>query len=164
MFKPGDLVRHKSKPEWGVGRITGETGEGKVLIKFSSRSGDVLLTAEGAATHLVADTGVVGTPMSPQVVRHVAPVRRTPCVTCSADIRAVVTSPDGRWRSCVACSARNGRQHVFLPFPDAFDVIDPPLGEDEVSDDPKYGWCRACRAATRASGYKNCSDVMRVTA
>ena len=66
------------------------------------------------------------------------------------------------WRS--SRCARNGRQHVFLPFPMAFDVIDPPLGEDEVSDDPKYGWCRACRAATRASGYKNCSDVMRVTA
>ena len=53
---------------------------------------------------------------------------------------------------------------MFLPFPAAFDVVDAPLGEDEVSDDPKYGWCRACRAATRVFGHKNCSDVMRVTA
>ncbi|MBP7777853.1 MAG: DUF3553 domain-containing protein [Acidobacteria bacterium] len=160
MYKQGDVVRHRSKPEWGVGRITGQTGEGKVLIKFSSRSGDVLLTPDGAAAHLVPDTGVVGA-ISPQVVRHVAPVRRAPCVTCSADVRAVVTSRDGAWRSCVACSARNGRQHVFMPFPGGFDVIDPPLGDDEVSDDPHYGWCRACRASTRAFGYKNCNLVMR---
>ena len=159
MYKTGDLVRHRSKPEWGVGRITGQTGEGKVLIKFSSRSGDVLLTPDGANAHLVPDNSPLGA-MSPQAPRHVAPVRRTPCVNCSADVRAVVSSPDGAWRACVACSARNGRQHVFLPFPAAFDVIDPPLGDDEVSDDPHYGWCRACRASTRASGYKNCSDVM----
>lgn len=160
MLKTGDLVRHRSKPEWGVGRITGTTGEGKVLIKFASRSGDVLLTPEGADAHLVRDTGPVGA-FSPQGPRHVPPVRRTPCVTCSTDIREVVTSADGAWRSCVACSARNGRQHVFMPFPGGFDVIDAPLGDDEVSDDPHYGWCRTCRAATRAFGYKNCSDVMR---
>lgn len=143
-----------------MGRITGQTGEGKVLVKFASRSGDVLLNAEGAAAHLVSDRGAVGA-MSPQAVRHVAPVRRTPCVTCSTDIRTVVTSPDGNWRACVACSARNGRQHVFLPFPGSFDIVDAPPADGETSDDPHYGWCRACRASTRVFGYKNCNLVMR---
>ncbi|MEZ5420496.1 MAG: DUF3553 domain-containing protein [Vicinamibacterales bacterium] len=125
MFKSGDLVRHRSKPEWGVGRITGLTGEGKVLVKFASRSGDVLLTAEGADAHLVVDTGAVGA-FTPQAVRHVAPVRRTPCVTCSTDIRRVVTSRDGTWRSCTP--ARRGTDaSTCLPFPAAFDVIDLPL-------------------------------------
>ncbi len=117
MFKPGDLVRHRSKPEWGVGRITGETSEGKVLIKFASRSGDVLLSADGAAQHLASSTAPI-TAMSPQATRKLMPpVRRTPCNTCSKDVRDVVSSPDGRWRSCVECSGRNGRQHVFLPYP-----------------------------------------------
>ena len=160
MFKPGDLVRHRSKPEWGLGRVTGQTGEGKVLIKFASRTGDVLLTAEGAATHLMPDTGV-GPKASLRATRAVQQVRRTPCNTCSTDVREVVTSPDGTWRSCTECSARNGRQHVFLPYPASFDVTDVAPAEGETSDDPHHGWCLACRAGARATGYKNCNDVMR---
>ena len=179
MFKPGDLVRHRSKPEWGLGRITGQTGEGKVLIKFTSRTGDVLLSAEGAAAHLLANTAPPGAP-SYQAARHVAPVRRTPCVTCSADVRDVVTSPDGAWRSCVECSARNNRQHVFLPYPAAFDVpVAAPVAvpvaamamagdapaegqrATEYIDDPRAGWCRACKSGGRATGFRNCNTVMR---
>ncbi|MEP7116239.1 MAG: DUF3553 domain-containing protein [Acidobacteriota bacterium] len=162
MFKPGDLVRHRSKPEWGLGRITGQTGEGKVLVKFTSRTGDVLLTAEGAAAHLMTNTGSLGTPTS--VVRHTAPVRRTPCVTCSTDVRETVTSPDGAWRSCVECSGRNSRQHVFLPYPASFDAAPAAAsdGSDATAvDDPRAGWCNACRTGSRAFGYRNCSDVMR---
>lgn len=165
MYKPGDLVRHRSKPEWGLGRITGQTGEGKVLIKFTSRTGDVLLTADGAAAHLMSNTATVGA-SAPLAPRRVQQIRRTPCVTCSADVREVVASPDGAWRSCVECSARNSRQHVFLPFPAAFDVPASAAATDvardgEPSDDPYFGWCRACRAGARAVGFKNCSDVMR---
>ena len=159
MYKPGDLVRHRSKPEWGLGRITGETGEGKVLIKFPSRTGDVLLTADGAATHLMSNTGSAATAVLPP--RRIQQVRRTPCNTCSTDVREVVSSPNGAWRSCVECSARNGRQHVFLPYPGSFDAAEVAPPEGETSDDPHYGWCKACRTGGRATGYKNCSDVMR---
>ena len=31
----------------------------------------------------------------------------------------------------------------------------------EPIDDPRAGWCRACKTGSRASGYRNCSDVMR---
>lgn len=161
MYKPGDLVRHRSKPEWGVGRITGETSEGKVLIKFASRSGDVLLTADGAMQHLVPSTVPIAA-ISPVATRKMMPpVRRTPCNTCSKDVRDVVSSPDGRWRSCVECSGRNGRQHVFLPYPGSFDANEVAPPDGETSDDPRYGWCNACRTGGRATGYKNCSDVMR---
>jgi hypothetical protein len=161
MFKSGDLVRHRSKPEWGLGRITGQTGEGKVLIKFTSRTGDVLLSADGAAAHLMSNTAPAGTTVMPATRRVQPPVRRTPCNTCSTDVREVVSSPDGAWRSCVECSARNGRQHVFLPYPASFDAAEVAPPEGETSDDPHYGWCKACRTGGRATGYKNCSDVMR---
>ena len=160
MFKPGDLVRHRSKPEWGLGRITGETSEGKVLIKFMSRTGDVLLTADGAASHLLPNTAPLGA-LAPQATRRIQQVRRTPCNTCSTDVREVVSSPDGAWRSCVECSARNSRQHVFLSYPGSFNANEVAPPEGETSEDPHYGWCNSCRTGGRATGYKNCSDVMR---
>lgn len=161
MYKPGDLVRHRNKPEWGLGRVTGETGEGKVLVKFAARSGDVLLTPEGAEKFLMSDTGVIAAAMGARPAQPAppAPVRRTPCVNCAADLQAVRVSTDGAWRSCPACSARSGRHHVYLPFPSAFDVVQDPLPDGETSDDAQYGWCNACRAGTRASGFKTCFQV-----
>lgn len=168
MYKPGDLVRHKNKPEWGLGRITGETGEGKVLVKFAARSGgDVLLTADGAAKFLVSDTGVVATvtaqlnaPPGPRP-RHYAPVptRKVPCVSCAMNIHDIRTSADGLWRSCPSCSARSGRHHVFQPFPAAFDIVDEVVPDGETSEDPKYGWCNACRAGGRVMTFKTCFQV-----
>lgn len=164
MYKPGDLVRHRTKPEWGVGRVTGETSEGKVLIKFASRTGDVLLSADGAATHLRSVSAPV-TPEPPPAFTKVPPgplpTRRTPCTMCAQDIRDIVTSADGAWQSCVNCSGRNGRQHVFMPFPGSFDPNDVAPPEGETSPDPMHGWCNACRAGTRALGYRLCSAVLR---
>ncbi len=161
MYKPGDLVRHRLKPEWGGGRVTGQTSEGKVLVTFTGRAGDVLLTAEAAEQYLQPHDGVVWTASSRTPVRMAPLVRKRPCNTCMKDVRAVVVSPDGAWRSCVACSARNGREHVFLPCSSAFDMVDPPLADGDTSDDPHYGWCHSCRAGTRASGYKPCNAIMR---
>jgi len=167
MYKPGDLVRHKNKPEWGLGRVTGETGEGKVLVKFAARSGDVLLTADGAEKFLVPDTGVIAA-VTAQLNPGAAPTRvapppplparRVPCVSCAGNILDVRTSGDGLWRSCPACSARSGRHHVYLPFPAAFDVVDAPPPEGDTSADPN-GWCNACRAGARATGFKTCFQV-----
>ena len=120
MFKAGDLVRHKVKTEWGLGRVVGQTTEGKVLVKFAGKQGDVLLTAAFAGTHLIRDAGgdwqEARRPHRPESV-----VRRVPCGNCAADLREPLTSADGQWQSCPECSARHGRQHVFLPFPEAFD-------------------------------------------
>jgi Protein of unknown function (DUF3553) len=173
MFKPGDLVRHRSKPEWGVGRVSGQTGEGKVLVKFTGRAGDVLLTAAGAEQHLVPDTGGVWAPPSRAASAVPAATRRTPCVHCAADLRDVVTAPKGEWRSCPECSVRHGRQHVFLPFPREFDIVDVPNSTAAVEadagagpaaiiePDPKAQWCRSCRAGQRSSGFRLCKDVNR---
>lgn len=163
MFKPGDLVRHKNMADWGLGRVSGETGDGKVLIKFTGRKGDVLLSQDGAEKFLVLDptavwTAAPGTKVkrppatgrastrSSSAPRPAAPLmpspftkqppRRIPCVNCAADIQAVRTSPDGTWRSCPSCSTRSGRHHVFLPYPSAFEVPgDAPAAELAASAD-----------------------------
>lgn len=149
MFKPGDLVRHRNMPDWGLGRVTGETGDGKVLLKFTDRKGDVLLSQDGAEKFLVVDptavwTATPGTKVkrppatgrsssrSSAAPRPAAPLmpspftkqppRRIPCVNCAAPLSTVVSSPDGTWRSCPSCSSRSGRHHVFLPYPSAFDL------------------------------------------
>ncbi|MEZ5288028.1 MAG: DUF3553 domain-containing protein [Vicinamibacterales bacterium] len=167
MFKPGDPVRHRNKPEWGLGRVSGETGDGKVLVKFAARKGDVLLAADFAEKFLVPDEGVIAAPIgarstTPPVVAAPPPPKpivRTPCVNCAIDLQAIVISPDGAWRSCPSCSARGGRNHVFLPFPSSFDVVQDPVPDGETSDDPQYGWCNACRRGGRAGGFKTCFQV-----
>lgn len=143
MYKPGDLVRHRTMPDWGLGRVSGEMGDGKVLIKFESRKGDVLLAADFAERLLVIDTTAVWTAATPRAVKRPATAARskasaprvpampspfvkqapsrTPCVNCAASLQAVVSSADGAWRSCPSCSARSGRHHVLLPFPSSFD-------------------------------------------
>ena len=158
-FKSGDLVRHRSRLEWGVGRVTGQTSDGKVLIKFSARKGDVLLTAAGAEQHLVADGDASWHAEVTRPAARPAPEPRlTPCITCAKDLREVQSPPDGAWHSCPSCSARNTRQHVFLPYPAAFDVE---ADAAAAEDDPKRGWCTDCRAGRASSGFKLCNVVMR---
>lgn len=149
MFKPGDLVRHRNMSDWGLGRVSGEMGDGKVLIKFTARKGDVLLSQDGAEKFLVLDPTAVWTATPTTKVRRPPatgrsasrssarpvpvvplmpspftkqPPRRIPCVNCAAPLSSVVSSADGAWRSCPSCSSRSGRHHVFLPYPAAFDV------------------------------------------
>lgn len=161
MFKAGDLVRHASKPEWGIGRVAGQTVEGKVLVKFSARAGDVLLTADGAAKHLVADTGAAWQ-SNPTTLRRAATVGRVPCSTCAEDVRTAITRADGTWRACPECSAQNGKQHVLRPYPDAFDEPAANAPADALpdararaaADPPAEGrdqWCVNCRSNGRVA-------------
>ena len=161
MFKAGDLVRHSSKPEWGIGRVTGQTVEGKVLVKFSARAGDVLLTADAATKFLTPDTGA-GWQSAPTTLRRSASVGRVPCSTCAEDVRAPITRADGTWRACPQCSAQNGKQHVLRPYPDAFDEPAANAPADALPDalaraaaDPvaegRDQWCLNCRSNGRVA-------------
>ena len=178
MFKSGDIVRHRTKPEWGSGRVTGQTVEGKVLIKFSARAGDVLLTAAGAQQHLelAADTNWQ---QAPGAMRRGTSVVRVPCSTCAVDVREPVTRSDGAWQACPQCSAQNGKQHVLRPYPEAFvlpgdaapstgvapgpDAAKNPA-TSAVPDDPeKAGWCLNCRSNGRipVAGFRACAEFAR---
>jgi hypothetical protein len=178
VFKPGDIVRHRTKPEWGPGRVTGQTVEGKVLIKFSARAGDVLLTAAGAEQHLELASDA-NWQQAPRAMRREASVGRVPCSTCAVDVREPVTRSDGTWQACPQCSAQNGKQHVLRPYPEAFaltgDVATSPTaasGADTArnpvtaaapDDSEKAGWCLNCRSNGRipVAGFRVCAEFAR---
>jgi hypothetical protein len=184
VFKPGDIVRHRTKPEWGPGRVTGQTVEGKVLIKFSARAGDVLLTAAGAEQHLQLATDA-NWQTAPRAVRREATVGRVPCSTCAVDVRESVTRSDGAWQACPQCSAQNGKQHVLRPYPEAFvlpgDAAPAPgpsgasatapnptppaaAAAPTTADDPeKAAWCLNCRSNGRipVAGFRVCAEFAR---
>lgn len=177
MYKTGDLVRHKVKTEWGIGRVVGQTQEGKVLIKFSARAGDVLLTAAGAEQHLLPATDA-NWQAAPRAVRRDATVGRVPCSTCAVDVRDPVTRSDGTWQACPQCSAQNGKQHVLRPYPEAFALPGDAGKASDASpsaasaspaspspaDDPERGaWCLNCRSNGRipVGGFRVCAEFAR---
>jgi transcription elongation factor GreA-like protein len=55
-YKAGDVVRHQGMAEWGLGKVQDVTGDGKVVIRFTGRPSDVMLTAMGASAHLRRDS------------------------------------------------------------------------------------------------------------
>jgi hypothetical protein len=186
VFKPGDIVRHRTKPEWGPGRVTGQTVEGKVLIKFSARAGDVLLTAAGAEQHLELANDA-NWQQAPRAMRRDATVGRVPCSTCAVDVREPVTRGDGTWQACPQCSAQNGKQHVLRPYPEAFvlpgdaassagappgtnpaqtpaQTPAPTPATTAIPDDPdKAAWCLNCRSNGRipVAGFRVCAEFAR---
>lgn len=54
-YKTGDVVRHQGMAEWGLGKVQDVTGDGKVVVRFTGRPSDVMLTALGASAHLRRD-------------------------------------------------------------------------------------------------------------
>jgi hypothetical protein len=167
MFKAGDLVRHRNKPEWGIGRVTGQTVEGKVLVKFSARAGDVLLTPEGAGKFLTPETDATWQSAPRAAVRPETPVGRVPCPTCARDLRDSFLAANGEWKVCPSCSVRNGRQHVFRAWPRAFEGPGPSPSDtaapESSTPDEKAEWCASCRANGRipAGPQRVCADVWR---
>lgn len=153
VYKTGDLVRHKTKEDWGIGRVAGQTSDGKVLIKFSGRTGDVLLTAAGAASHLSLDKEAQWQD-APKGKKRVAAIKKVPCSTCAKDLRQSFAYQSGGWKACPECSAKNGKQHVFQPA-EAFEVLD----EAAAAEDSAHGgWCKSCRTGTTPTKSKLCAD------
>ncbi|MGD9905732.1 MAG: DUF3553 domain-containing protein [Vicinamibacterales bacterium] len=50
------MVRHQGMAEWGLGQVQDVTGDGKVVVRFTGRPADVMLTAIGASAHLRKDS------------------------------------------------------------------------------------------------------------
>ncbi|MFN7976500.1 MAG: DUF3553 domain-containing protein [Vicinamibacterales bacterium] len=167
MFQPADPVRHRNKPEWGLGRIVGETGEGKVLVKFAARArATMLLAADFAEKFLVPDDGVIAAPIGQRSTggRHPA--------AAQADSEDAVRREELRGRHqrgadverrSSGARARHARR--------AEDVIDVPAVPGVVRRDRSaargrrvahgstHGWCNACRAGGRA---ERVQDLLQV--
>ena len=81
------------------------------------------------------------------------------CTHCGRALSNVQWAATNRWKSCPRCSARNGSEHVFYPYPDLFGTT-PARATHEHPEGPQ-SYCTACRGTgtpdlTRS---RPCSDV-----
>ena len=168
MFKSGDLVRHKSKPEWGIGRVTGQTVEGKVLVKFSARAGDVLLTAAGAEQHLVVETGA-DWQSAPTALRRAAPsaasrARRAPWTSARPCPRrrhlARVSAVLGAERQAARAAPVSGRLRGCRQRPSGPAASPDPAAD---SDRRRAGLCLNCRTNGKIAvgGTRVCAEFAK---
>ncbi len=94
----GQHVRHRSRPEWGVGKVEGTNGESvfvrfgdqlkTIKISFAEQFLQPVTAEELAATKPVARAG--------PAVGHIAH-----CPECG---KALTRNADGEWRACPNCS------------------------------------------------------------
>lgn len=164
MYKAGDVVRHTGMAEWGLGKVQGLTGDGKVVVKFAGRPGDVMLTAAGASTHLTRDDAEwQDAPRKGKRVAKAKVAKKMPCITCAKELQQSFAYAKGGWKACPECSLKNGRQHVLRPYPAAFEA--PPDADGIVvpGDSAHAGWCLSCRSngAIELPEPKICSDFTR---
>jgi hypothetical protein len=162
-YKAGDVVRHQQQTEWGVGKVVSLTGDGKVVVKFSGRPGDVMLSAAGAGTHLALDDSEwQDAPRAKGRKAKSAVIKKMPCITCSKDLKQSFAYAHAGWKACPECSAKNGRQHVLRPSPQAFETPDA-NGNVARGDSAQAGWCLSCRSngAIELGEPKLCSDFTR---
>ena len=66
------------------------------------------------------------------------------CQNCHKPLSAVQWSSDEHWKTCPRCSAANGREHVFYPYPEKFGTT-PARATHEHPEGPQ-SYCTRCRA------------------
>lgn len=65
------------------------------------------------------------------------------CAACMKKLNESQWRNDETMKSCPSCSTANGREHVFLPHPDAFGET---LARSSTEDPGgSQSWCSACR-------------------
>jgi len=147
----GARVRHRSKPEWGVGLVLDDAAQGKCRIQFEHR-GVVMLSLEVVGNNLEV--------LSPdEVAAHeAATMQRQPhqkrvktgasrCAHCRQQLNKSLYSADRAWKSCPLCSKVNGVEHVFYEYPNAFGTSDARISDE--APDGAQSYCITCRPRIR---------------
>ena len=150
----GLLVRHTSKPEWGVGKIEGINGE-NVFVRFTGQLKTLKLAfAERLLEPAGADefAARVASRGGPAVGRIVA------CDVCGRSLDKSRRSLDGLWKACVRCSINDGTEHVFYPYPDGFGEAGGQGTEDASGTQGDCTWCRSGRTAPSGTP-RHCTDL-----
>ena len=160
MFKTGDLVRHRTKDDWGLGKVVSLTADGKVVTTFAGRQGDVMLTKAAAESHLQLDESAEWQTPAPKRKAKVA--KKVLCITCGRDLRQSFAYAAHGWKACPECSHKNGKQHVLRPYPAAFEAPER-NGAIAHGDSTHAGWCLNCQAKEPVpeGAFKVCSDITR---
>ena len=152
MFSEGTVVRHRSKPEWGDGRILESRGDGKVSVEFLHQ-GRVLLVQSFAEKLLEIQVGKVWEEIARPKPKATT---RTKCATCGRLLRRSFLSADQLWKSCPQCSGLNGAEHVYRLYPKDFGTSE--AREAAGVEDGMQSWCLRCRLQQAVDEPKNCSE------
>jgi len=173
MIKIGELVRHKTALEWGIGVVVGWGGsDNKCKINFEGRKQAILdlSIAETLLEPVDPIEIVAGSPLlDPQrwIDLEPAPDQRSKkkdstapapqCEHCQKPLSRGVYSSDRRRKSCPRCSARDGAQHVFYPCPDGFGRSEERVTNSNPDGDQSY--CYSCRGQDQPAKSTGCSAI-----
>jgi len=148
--------RHRAKPEWGVGKVEGMRGD-SLLIRFVDQLRTIKMSF--AEKLLEPATAADFTANRPAVRAGPAVGRTAPCTVCGKVLDSSRRSPDGSWKSCPNCSARDGSEHIFYKYPDGFGESDERGSGDEQAVAPS--WCLVCKGggAAPTSSARRCGDL-----
>ena len=65
------------------------------------------------------------------------------CINCNQRLNKSIFNSDRTKKSCPACSTKNGSQHVFYDYPEAFGVTD--KRKSGKNPDGPQSYCTPCR-------------------
>jgi hypothetical protein len=161
-----EYVRHRARPQWGLGKVVQQTSD-KVHIQFAHGLVTLDLKIAGPLLEAIsAEEAAAGQSRGPRPGQTAAfrpqPNRTKRCINCADRLGdyARITGPDGDWQACPSCSARDGREHIFLPYPDAFYAPGEAPAEHDQSAAPAD--CLACRhGSPRTAAFRRCRQASR---
>ncbi|MDB4954679.1 MAG: hypothetical protein JWO36_2248 [Myxococcales bacterium] len=173
-MKRGDLVKHTGRPEWGAGVVVDCTGD-KCTIHFEEK-GRLVLQVTAATPHLAAVTRAevaadsalldpqrwdsIVLPTEQRVAKKAKgkETTTTPCIACKRPLNRSQYSEDKKLKSCPRCSSKDGREHVFYDYPDAFGQTDARVSE--ATPDGAQSYCGQCRTNDEPyRGSRRCSSI-----
>lgn len=157
-MKAGDLVKHTGRPEWGTGVVVDCTGD-KCIIHFEQK-GRLVLQLAAAVPHLAAvpragvaaDSALldpsrwdsIALPVEQRVKKSKgSTTTAATCTTCNRPLNRSQYSEDKKLKSCPRCSSKDGHEHIFYDYPDAFGQTDARVSE--ASPDGAQSYCASCR-------------------
>jgi len=81
------------------------------------------------------------------------------CRNCGRSLSYVQWAGVDRWKSCPRCSTRNGTEHVFYRYPEAFGTT--PARATYHHPEGPQSYCSPCRGTGEPdlSASRLCSDV-----
>lgn len=169
-MKEGDLVRHKTALDWGVGVVVQMSIDGaKCRVNFEFRK-QVLLDLKTAEQQLEeVDPIEIASGSALLIPERWAELELAPdqrrgnknatehvpqCEHCHQPLNRSVYSPDRRQKSCPRCSMRNGIHHIFYACPDGFGRSEERVTETNPNGDQSY--CHSCRGQEQRAPSGGC--------
>jgi hypothetical protein len=159
-MEQGSFVRHRKKPEWGIGRVLLVASH--YAVEFENR-GLVKLAAAFAGSHLeVVDEADV--PAQHPLRGGKRPGRATQstgtlCQHCERPLNRSFYNQSRTLKSCPRCSEADGHLHVFYEHPEDFGLSDARANSE--SPEGVQSYCKACRQGLKAADGKRCPDVVQ---